>query len=194
MPSRPLRTLTAATCAVAVALLTLLVVAPSASAAPGRAPQEKLVRLLDDCDNSDWPEIAPGVPLCTSDGSTTFPEFTALLAKGGSGAWWINDRNLTINAGDTLHVVNQGGLPHTFTEVSKFGLTPDAGGFVPAGMTTNAVALEPFFTTFVTPVGHPLADGTVAQLPTERNVTPAKGVHMYQCFLHPWMQTTVTVR
>ena len=60
--------------------------------------------------------------MCTVDaGSVTFERFSADLQRGGSGAWWINNRKETVDAGDTLHVVNQGGILHTFTEVRTFG-------------------------------------------------------------------------
>ena len=101
----------------AAAAASLVVVAPAAAA---DQPQTKLMRLLDECDKETFDAALPG--LCTVDaGSVTFQRFSDDLLNGGSGAWWINNRKETVDAGDTLHVVNQGGIAHSFTEVRTFG-------------------------------------------------------------------------
>ena len=100
----------------AAAAASLVLTAPAASA----APQAKTMRLLDQCDKATWDVDFPG--LCTvSAGSVTLARFRADLAKGGNNNWWINNRVETINSGDSLHVLNQGGIVHTFTEVQSYG-------------------------------------------------------------------------
>jgi plastocyanin len=170
----------------AAAAASLVMVAPAAVAAE---PQTKLVRLLDACDKETWD--AAGAGICNVDaGSVTFDRFVADLQKGGSGAWWINNRKDTIDAGDKLSVVNQGGIVHSFTEVRSFGQ-----GIVPPW---NAAVKEtvPAVTVGGTPVGQNPADfGTiVAPGATPLEITPAKGVHNYQCIIHPWMRSVITVR
>src|SRR4051794_31739054 len=81
----------------AAAAASLVVTAPTAVA---DQPQTKLMRLLDECDKETFDVGLPG--LCTVDaGSVTFDRFSADLQRGGSGAWWINNRKETIDAGDS---------------------------------------------------------------------------------------------
>jgi plastocyanin len=179
------RTLTALAMGAAAAA-SLVVTAPAAVA---DQPQTKLMRLLDECDKETFDVGLPG--LCTVDaGSVTFDRFTEDLQRGGSGAWWINNRKETVDAGDTLHVVNQGGIAHSFTEVKTFG-----SGIVPPF--NVAVNNAPTAVTVAgSPIGSNPADfGTIVGPGSAGlDVTPAKGVHQYQCMFHPWMRTVVTVR
>jgi plastocyanin len=167
----------------AAAAASLVLTAPTAVA---DQPQAKTMRLLDQCDKPSWDVGFPG--LCTtSAGSVTLTRFRADLAKGGNGNWWINNRNETIDAGDSLHVVNEGGIVHTFTEVRSYGK-----GVIDEWNT--AIPTEP---QAVTIAGQPVsfADfGTAVPPGTSSDVVPAKGVHLYQCIVHPWMRTVVTVR
>ena len=182
MSPRPLlrRTATALTLSLAAAA-SLLFAAPAASA----APQAKLLRLIDQCDKPSWDVEFPG--LCTfSAGNVTLARFRADLATGGNNNWWINNRNEKVTAGDSLHVVNQGGIVHTFTEVRSFGQ-----GVVPPW--NQAIPNDP---PAVNIAGNPVsfADFATAVPPgTAADSVPAKGVHRYQCIIHPWMRTTVTV-
>jgi plastocyanin len=167
----------------AAAAASLVLAAPAASAA---GPQAKTMRLLDQCDKPSWDVEFPG--LCTtSAGSVTLTRFRAGLAKGGNGNWWINNRNETINVGDSLHLVNEGGIVHTFTEVKSYGQ-----GVVAEW--NQAVPNEP---AAVNIAGNPVGfnDFATAVPPgTTSDVVPAKGVHKYQCIIHPWLRTVVTVR
>jgi plastocyanin len=160
----------------------------SAPAALADQPQVKNMRLLDACDKASWDVEFSN--LCTRNaGSVTLERFRADLSKGGSGAWWINNRDETIDAGDTLHVSNEGGIIHSFTEVQEYGQ-----GIVPE-WNTAIKETSPA----VTAAGVPLPDdpsvfGTFVPSGTSRDVTPTTGVHKYQCIIHPWMRTVVTVR
>ena len=183
------RQLLGAICAVlATVSIALLGAAPAASADEGRSPQAQQMRLLDECDAASWNAEFPG--LCAGAGSVSLAKFRGDLAKGGSGAWWINNREQTINAGDTLHVINQGGIVHSFTEVSAYGagIVPEWNTALPAG-TPLAATLEPFFTTFVT---SQLVDPAAARDVPASQLT--KGTHKFQCMIHPWMRSVVTVR
>jgi hypothetical protein len=169
----------------AAAAASLVLAAPAASAAD---PQAKTMRLLDQCDIETF-NATFGDGFCVKDGSVTVDRFTADLQRGGSGAWWINNRKETIDAGDSLHVVNQGGILHTFTEVKTFG-----SGVIPPF--NAAVDNAP---TAVKPDGGPVTFGDigptgVAPGAPGLDVVPAKGVHQYQCIFHPWMRTVLTVR
>ena len=169
----------------AAAAASLVITAPAAVA---DEPQTKLMRLLDECDKETFDAALPG--LCTVDaGSVTFDRFTADLQRGGSGAWWINNRKETVDAGDTLHVVNQGGIVHTFTEVKTFG-----SGVIAAVQRRReqrprrgqAQRRRRQLRRHRPDRGRPGTPGL--------DVVPAKGVHQYQCIFHPWMRSVVTVR
>jgi plastocyanin len=158
----------------------------SAPAALADQPQVKNMRLLDACDKASWD--AEFKDLCTTNaGSVTLAKFRADLAKGGSGAWWINNRDETIDAGDALHVSNEGGIVHTFTEVQSYG----------QGVVDEWNQAVPNEGPAINIAGRPVGFGdfaTAVPSGTSTDVTPAKGVHKYQCIIHPWMRTVVTVR
>jgi plastocyanin len=95
---------------------------------------------------------------------------------------WRNDPGyLVVEAGERLRVLNGGGRGHTFTPVVDYG-----GGFVPPlsfGLTQApecaAIAADP------TKVVAPGSRVLVTDL--------APGDHKFQCCIHPWMRTLVTV-
>ena len=169
----------------AAAAASLVLSAPAASADSGNV---KLMRLLDECESTSF-NATFGPNFCVKSGSVTADQFTAALAKGGSPAWWINNRTESIKAGDPLHVINQGGILHTFTEVKTFG----SGVIPPFNVAVNnapaAVKLDGSPVSFGDIGTSGVAPGTGAL-----DIIPAKGVHQYQCIFHPWMRTVVTVR
>ena len=122
--------------------------------------------------------------LCTkSTGSVSLPDFRAQLAKGGSGAWWIRQHEITLDAGDSVAATNVGGIIHTFTEVQAYGK-----GCVPEWNTAIKETVDncDFFGKFLPTL---VPSGTT----NEKQVLPV-GVHLFQCLVHPWMRTVVTVR
>src|ERR1700712_2586273 len=103
--------------ALALVLIALPLLGGTASA---RSPHDRVLELRDACDKVSWEAEFPG--LCTkAAGSVSLPEFRAALAKGGSGAWWIRQREITLDAGDSIAATDVGGIIHTFTEVAAFG-------------------------------------------------------------------------
>jgi plastocyanin len=169
-----------ATVAGIVALLFLVPAAGSSAASTTRQ-----VQVLDDCDPASFnAAIGPGT--CVKDGTTTFSEFIAqLLAQGRAPAWRFAPEQLRLDPGGTLQAHNRGGEDHTFTEVANFG-----GGCIQA--LNDLLGLTPvpecagfpggaFAATLVPP------GGTVTTSPLP------PGVHRYECLIHPWMRTTVTV-
>jgi plastocyanin len=168
----------------AAAAASLVLVAPVANA----APQVKTMRLLDQCDKPSWDVGFPG--LCTvSAGSVTLERFRADLAKGGNNNWWINNRNETINSGDSLQVLNQGGIVHSFTEVQAYGQ-----GIVPEWNTAIKETGQAITVNGLPVLQDPAAFTTFVPSGTSKDVVPTKGVHKYQCIIHPWMRTVVTVQ
>lgn len=169
----------------AAAAASLVLTAPAASADSGNV---KLMRLLDACDSVSF-NATFGPNFCVKSGSVTAAKFTAALNTGGSPAWWINNRTESIKAGDPLHVINQGGILHTFTEVKTFG----SGVIPPFNVAVNNAP------TAIKPDGTPVGFGDIGTSGVTPgtgalDIVPAKGVHQYQCIFHPWMRTVVTVR
>jgi plastocyanin len=152
----------------------------STSAADGGARVKKIV-MRDECEPVSF-NAAVGAGTCVGDGKVTFQELLASLPAGGSKKWVFKPAKTTEKSGTVLHVVNRGGETHSFTEVSAFGT-----GIVPP---LNA-ALPPDTEPAVPVPGDPLfipAGGT--------GDTPAlsPGVHMFQCLIHPWMRSVVTIK
>lgn len=125
------------------------------------------------------------------DGDTTLDGlFGQLFADKDTPKWRFSRTNQTIKAGRDLHIHNEGGEFHTFTEVPAFG-----GGCIPPLNTpfgsTPVPECEPevapnvplAFVTSGMPAGGELH---IADLP--------RGVHRFEGLIHSWMRSTVTVR
>jgi len=99
--------------------------------------------------------------------------------------WDFEPDELTISRGATLSVVDQGGEPHTFTEVAQFG-----GGFVPAlnhGQATVPECAGGFSNVAV-------ARTRILQGSRLDVIGLSKGKHLFQCCIHPWMHVEVDVK
>ena len=104
---------------------------------------------------------------------------------GMAPAWRNAPGQLKLPAGGTIEAYNKGGEFHTFTEVANFGGGCIAEvnalvGLTPVPECANAGVL--FATTGVAP-------GDEVETPPLDS-----GVHRFECLIHPWMRTTVTVR
>jgi plastocyanin len=167
------------------------VMSGTSSAGPNGGAQ---VRMLDKCDpvtfNVDPPN-GPGVGTCTSNSGGGVP-FLALLASvaatGGHPEWKFKDAVVSLQAGKSLLVQNRGGEAHSFTEVKSFG----TGAVPPLNNPTfqGAAQAVPLDTTLTVvrggfPVIPPGGSTTITGLTV--------GQHMFQCLIHPWMRTVVTV-
>ena len=99
--------------------------------------------------------------------------------------WDFEPDTLSINKGTVVSVVDQGGEPHTFTEVKEFG-----GGFIP-GLNSGQAPVSECASGFsdVSVAKTRLLQGSTSQI-----TGLSKGVHHFQCCLHPWMRVTVDVK
>ena len=144
---------------------------------------ERHLNMLDDCDAASFnAAIGPGT--CSKAGGTTFSRFIGqLIAKGQAPAWRFAPRAMTLPAGGSIDAYNRGGEAHSFTEVANYG-----GGCVQ--VLNNLLGL-----TAVPECGNPaLFPGTIAGPGGEvETASLSAGVHRFQCLIHPWMRTTVTV-
>ena len=92
---------------------------------------------------------------------------------------------MNIKQGTTLLVTDQGGEPHTFTEVRKFG-----GGFIDglnAGQETVPECSGGFSRVEV-------ASTRIIQGSQSTVSGLSKGTHYFQCCIHPWMRVKVEVK
>src|SRR6516225_12254031 len=86
---------------------------------------------LDECDPATFnAPTAAGPDFCKNVAVGASTTLSDLFAKAAAGTpdpnWDFEPDTVTIKKGTPIIVVNQGGEPHTFTEVANFG-----GGFVP---------------------------------------------------------------
>jgi len=141
------------------------------------------VSILDQCDSASF-NAGLGAGTCMRAGNTTLSAFNAELnATGRVAAWTFDPTSLTVQLGQTITAMNNGGEDHTFTEVQQFG-----GGIVPALNAASGNTTETPECADITAADH-IKPG--ASMTTSAQTTI--GVHRYQCCIHPWMRETVTV-
>jgi plastocyanin len=161
----------------------------------GNSPKVAQVVALDECDPTTF-NAAAGPDFCKNVALAAFGYATTLdaLLLGAEAVppdpdpgWDFEPDLLTIKQGTTVSVVDQGGEPHTFTEVKAFG-----NGFLPP--------LNPGSSTSVIPE----CQGGFKNIAVARtrvvqgsrlDVTGlSKGKHLFQCCIHPWMRMEVDVQ
>ena len=152
----------------------------------------RVISLRDDCDPATF-DAAVGPGTCIGDGDTLFQDFIdEVLATGSAEKWRFN--NDRTEADRAVQAENRGGETHTFTPVANFG-----GGFIPVLNAGQAPITEC--------VGAvPVPDGNGGFIPGPNagpfvpaggrtgNIPLSRGTHRFQCCIHPWMRSTVTVR
>ena len=158
---------------------------------PDVPPSVAQVVALDECDPTTFnaaigPDFCKNVALAPLGFATTIQDLFAEAAAGNPDPKWdFEPDTLSISKGTILSVVDQGGEPHTFTEVRKFGggfILPLNGGEAPvpecaAGFSSVAVARTR------------ILQGSQIEVP---GLSP--GEHHFQCCIHPWMRVTVDVK
>ena len=146
---------------------------------------------LDECDPTTFnaaigPDFCKNVALAALGYATTLSDLFAKAASGHPDQGWDFEPDvLKIDEGTSLSVVDQGGEPHTFTEVAKFG-----GGFIDglnAGEETVPECAGGFKNVAVARTR--IIQGSQIQV-----TNLSKGEHLFECCLHPWMRVKVEVK
>lgn len=156
----------------------------------GNSPGIAQVVALDECDPTTF-DAALGADYCKNITLGAFTTLANLSAGAEAGmpdpGWDFEPDTLTIKQGTVVSAVNQGGEPHTFTEVKAFG-----NGFVPP--------LNPGSATTVIPecaggFGSVAVAKTRILQGSHLDITGlSKGKHLFQCCIHPWMRMEVDVK
>ena len=145
---------------------------------------------LDECDPESFNAALGGdfcknIALATFHFATSFSDFLNSAQSGTPDPGWDFEPDvLHVHEGTMLVVRNQGGEPHTFTEVKKFG-----GGFLDAlnaGQETVPECSGGFKSVDVAKTR--ILQGSEMDVPGL-----SKGVHHFECCIHPWMHVTVQV-
>ncbi|HWZ98551.1 MAG TPA: hypothetical protein VN025_12400 [Candidatus Dormibacteraeota bacterium] len=151
-------------------------------------PASVQIVALDECDPATF-NAALGPDFCKNVTLGAFTTLTDLFAKAANGTpdpnWDFEPDTLRIKKGTPILVVDQGGEPHTFTEVKHFG-----GGFIPelnAGEPTVSECENGFKNIAVARTR--ILQGSQLQVPSL-----SKGDHYFQCCIHPWMRVKVEVQ
>jgi hypothetical protein len=162
--------------------LAVLLALPAVAA----ARDSRDIRMQDRCDPATFNAVF-GDGVCIKEGGVTLDEFLAQLnpKDGGDNHWRFKPKQTHLKPGGHLDIVNQGGETHSFTEVVDFGATP-----IPDFALLNN-ALPPG-TPFAVPVGADLH--FVPSGGTLRLDNLSVGTHKFECFIHPWMRTTIEQR
>ena len=149
------------------------------------APESRQVVMLDACDGPSFNLALNDDDACTRPGGVTFDTFiNQLVTNGTAPAWRFAPGQAKLEAGGTITASNNGGELHSFTEVAAFG-----GGCIPVlnallGLTPVPECAQ--FPAILFTTGAP-GGGSVTTGPL------AAGTHLFECLIHPWMRTTVTV-
>jgi len=146
----------------------------------------RTVDVTDQCDPDTFnAAIGPGT--CVGDHpGVQFDVFVNQVGTSGqAGPWHFNPGVVALREGDAVQARNTGGETHTFTEVAQFG-----GGFVDQ---LNQLSGNPVPAPECNPGTNPEIQFIAPGQRTDPDVEE-KGVHHYQCCIHPWMRTDVVVR
>jgi plastocyanin len=158
---------------------------PLASKAPSDAPKQSTiaVKMKDACDQASF-DAAAGPGTCVRNGGMKFDQFVSQLTRRHDVADWdFFPASFSASVGQTIAATNTGGEVHTFTEVKEFG-----GGLIPflnqasgtGDMVSECGALE--------------ENDFVAPGATYTAAVSLPGTHKYQCCIHPWMRSVVSVK
>ena len=162
-----------------------------AAVAQAKMPSVAQVVALDECDPATFnavlgPDFCKNVALAALGYATTLTDLLTEAAAGTPDPGWdFEPDTVKIKEGTILTVVDQGGEPHTFTEVAKFG-----GGFV-AGLNDGQATVPECAGGFKNVA---VAKTRILQGSQTQVTNLSKGEHLFECCIHPWMRVKVEVK
>jgi plastocyanin len=167
----------------------LMLVGSGHAFAQSALPTTAQVVALDECEPSSFNAVL-GEGFCHNvavlGSAVSLGDLFQQAAAGTPNKGWdFEPDNVTVKNGGNVVLTDQGGEPHTFTEVKKFG-----GGFVEGlngGEETVPECAGGFSNIDV-------AKTRVVQGSKLEIDNLSKGEHHFQCCLHPWMRMTVTAK
>jgi plastocyanin len=169
-------------------VLFLAAKAPAQNKSDDHPPTPAQIVALDECDPTTF-NAAIGPDFCKNVALGFSTTITDLFAKAAAGTpdpnWDFEPDTLNIKKGTPIIVVDQGGEPHTFTEVKEFG-----GGFIDglnAGQPTAPECAGGFGKVSVAKTR--ILQGSQLQV-----TGLSKGEHLFECCIHPWMRVKVEVQ
>jgi hypothetical protein len=168
------------------------------AALPAAALASDGIDVQDRCDEATF--AAAGIdcqrPAGDGGGSVTIDAlFATLAARHEHPNWRFKQDKVTLRAGQPLDItMSRGGEAHTITEVPSFGLgcVPELNAVVFPGQDPTAFPAACADPATFTP--GPLGGNLIAPGLSFSYAGLAKGTHRFQCMIHPWMKSTVTVR
>jgi len=150
------------------------------------APVAQVVA-LDECDPTTF-NAALGPDFCKNVALGYSTTLANLLAEAAAGTpdpnWDFEPDSMNMKEGTTLVISDEGGEPHTFTEVQQFG-----GGFI-TGLNDGQATIPECAGGFsrVAVAKTRVLQGSQLQIPNL-----SKGDHLFECCIHPWMRMKVHV-
>ena len=160
-------------------------------AAPPQTGAVVQIVALDECDPTTFnaalgPDFCKNVALAALGFAT---DLSSLFSKAAAGTpdpgWDFEPDELRVKQGTTVLVTDQGGEPHTFTEVKEFG-----GGFIDG--LNNGQTVVPECSGGFSNVA--VAKSRIIQGSTTAIANLSKGEHLFECCIHPWMRVKVVVK
>jgi plastocyanin len=144
---------------------------------------------VDECDPITF-NAALGPDFCRNVALGASTRLSDLFEKAAAGrpdpAWDFEPDTLKIKEGTLVSVTDQGGEPHTFTEVKHFG-----GGFI-AGLNGPRENTVPECVNGFSNLA--VARTRLLQGSDLKITGLSKGKHRFQCCIHPWMRVEVEVK
>ena len=180
------------------AVFSVLAVATASLALAGTAGAKDggvVVQARDACDPATFP-----AGLCArtdnSGGTVTFDELLAVVGKKHSHpAWRFTEDNVTVKRGaPVVAQFGRGGEVHTFSNVTATGFGPGCVDILNQ-LIFGSPAVAPVCNDIDPVAGVPKVFITDGLFPgrTISVDTSTPGTQLFECLIHPWMRTTVTV-
>ena len=146
---------------------------------------------IDACDPSTFnaalgPDSCRNVTFAALGQAMTLSDpFLQPAAGAPNPGWDFAPDAVSVLRGIPASVVNQGGEPHTFTEVKKF-----VGRSIP-GLNDGQDTVPECANAFA----NPKVTNTRVLQGSQLQITGlSRGTHYFQCCIHPWMRTQVIVK